>query len=904
MVAMAVLDLNLHSQRAQNAKLAGYVRGIWVTLLIALSVALVIGGLAMLVLNIAAGWFIFSLAVLPAMYVEWYNGELKNLPVDSSSTSVDGWLEGDILARLPDNATPKQVANIVGGVRSGMFFAVRFGITAGFLDNIASDDPKEMADVWSTAYELRQQTGSPVIHGGILIYALLKTFPAHEAVLAQMHLDIEHLVDGIKWYDQINRLVSEQSRPKKTGGIARDWSFGYIPLLKRFAINLSESANNTFTVKLDEHQQVLNQMIETLGSKGRQNVALVGGVGAGKTTILRSFAQRLLDGSEKIPSTLRFRQVFLLDSSALISAAPGRGELEGLILRVLNEAYTAKNIIICLDNAQLFFEEGVGSVDLTNVLLPILEAGNLRIIMTMDEQKLLQIGRRNPGLINALNKIMVSPANQAETIKVMQNKIIMTEYQRNVTYTYQALNEIYRLSERYIHDLEMPGRAINLMETAAGYASNKLVTQNSVQEAIEKTLDVKVGVANVESEREVLLNLEDRIHERMINQTKAVRAVADALRRARAGVRDQDRPIGTFLFLGPTGVGKTELAKALADVYFGGEDRIIRLDMNEYVTNEDVARLIADGADDPNSLTARAMKQPFSVVLLDEIEKAHPNVLTTLLQLLDEGILRDIRNREVSFRDAIVIATSNAGSDRIREYIERGYQLDQFEKQFTDELINSNQFKPEFLNRFDEITVFRPLNKPELIQVVDLMLAGINKTLSYQKISVNVAEDAKLFLVDKGYDPRLGARPMRRVVQRAVENTVAKKMLGGKVTPGSTIDISLEEVEKILGAEVEANAMIEESKTASNTAGINDVRQPYLGGSNSTNLDFAVLPNDEARGKQWRLPQDYSFGSGDIGWLVCLWPWRLFSRLESMLVYQQLKQLLTQLAWWHKPPRH
>jgi ATP-dependent Clp protease ATP-binding subunit ClpC len=332
-----------------------------------------------------------------------------------------------------------------------------------------------------------------------------------------------------------------------------------------------------------------------------------------------------------------------------------------------------------------------------------------------------------------------------------------------------------------------------------------------VQRAIEQTMNIKVGVASGEQERDKLLHLEELIHQRMINQTRAVGVVSDALRRARAGVRNENRPIGTFLFLGPTGVGKTELAKALADVYFGGEDRMIRLDLNEYVRPDDVSRLIADGADDPSSLTAQAMKQPFSVVLLDEIEKAHPQVLTTLLQLLDEGILRDIKNREVSFRDAIIIATSNAGADRIREYIERGYQLEQFEKRFIDELINTNQFRPEFLNRFDEIVTFRPLSKEELVQVIDLILAGINKTLALQKISVSVAQDAKLFLVDQGYDPRLGARPMRRIVQRAVENTVAKQMLSGSVAPGSVIEISLAQVQQILGTEQQANQIASDS---------------------------------------------------------------------------------------------
>ena len=222
--------------------------------------------------------------------------------------------------------------------------------------------------------------------------------------------------------------------------------------------------------------------------------------------------------------------------------------------------------------------------------------------------------------------------------------------------------------------------------------------------------------------------------------------------------------------------------------------------MNEYVSATDVERLIADGATNPNSLTAQIRKQPFSVVLLDEIEKAHPSVIDTLLQMLDEGVLRDSSNREVSFRDAIVIATSNAGADRIREYIDRGYDITQFEDKIVDELISSKHFKPEFLNRFDEIVVFRPLDKSELLQVLNLILNGVNQTLENQKITVNVDDDAKIYLVEKGYDPRLGARPMRRIVQKAVESTIAKKMLSGEAAPGSEINITLEQVQSALEA--------------------------------------------------------------------------------------------------------
>ncbi len=804
---MENLEFHYGSIRAQKARISVQLSGIWRRLLPVMAVLLFLSGATLVVLGMPFGWFVIGLAGIPMMIKQWYEHELHHLSSPRTVDSLDDIISGDILGQLPKNPTPHDIATAVGRVTSGQFMGARFGITPTVLQDIAAKDAAITPTVWKNALALQKTTGLEHLTGSILSVALMQTLPEYQGILAHMQLDEDDLVKGILWQQHLRELVDRHTKPRRTGGIARDWSFGYIPLLTRFGQNISEqlSRGGMIATDLEAHAKALDQMLQTFGTQGRQNVALIGNAGVGKTTLVHAFADRILDATAKIPEALKFRQVFILDSSALIAAAPGRGELENLVMQVLGEAYTAKNIIICLDNAQLFFEEGVGSVDLTNVLLPIIEAGRLRLILTMDEQRFLKISQRNPGLANALNRVTVGEATQDETMAAMQDQLILTEYQRKVTYMYQALKEAYRLSQRYVYDLSMPGRAIKLLESAASYADQGFVTMNSVQKAIEQTMDVKVGVASGKDEREKLLNLESLIHKRMINQVRAVNVVSDALRRARAGVRNQNRPIGTFLFLGPTGVGKTELAKALAEVYFGGEDRLIRLDLNEYVRSEDVARLIADGADDPASLTAQVMKQPFSVILLDEIEKAHPNVLTTLLQLLDEGILRDIKNREVSFRDAIVIATSNAGADRIREYIERGYQIEQFEPQFIDELINSNQFKPEFLNRFDEIVTFRPLGKDELVQVIDLIIAGINKTLALQKVSVAVDQDAKVYLVEKGYDPRLGARPMRRIVQRTVENTIAKQMLAGTVTPGSAVTITLDQVKSVLDMADQAN---------------------------------------------------------------------------------------------------
>lgn len=808
---MEDLRLDYKSARSEKARIGVKIDKAIVIFLQILTLSLVFGGFALIFWKNPIGWAIVGISAIPVMIVEWYNGELKSLKVVGKPRTIDDVLSGDILGRLDRRPTPQEVAAIVNQVPGGQFMAARFGIGAGFLQNLTSNNDADMQTVWQEAWRLRVQTGSEKINSVILTAALIKNAPNYQSLLSHLQLDDSDLVRGIEWYDHLIKLIEKHSAPKRTGGVARDWSFGWTPLLNRFGQNISlqMSGGETLLTKLESHDDLLNQLIEIFSKNGRQNAVLVGQPGVGKTQIVRALASRLMDASASVPSGLKFRQIFILDASSIIAAASGRGELERLVPQILIEAYRAKNIIICLDNAQLFFEDNIGSIDISNVLLPILEAGNLRMILTMDEQEYLKICNRMPQIANSINRLSVAPATRDQTIAVMQEQSIVTEFRNGVTYMYQSLSEAYRLGERYIHDLAMPGKALKLFESAANYSENGLVTARSVQQAIEKTLNVKIGVASSDNEREKLLNLESLIHERMINQSRAVSVVSDALRRARAGVRNQNRPIGAFLFLGPTGVGKTELAKALAAVYFDGEDHIIRVDMNEYVRSEDVARLIADGVNNLNSLTASVMKQPFSVILLDEIEKAHPNVLLTLLQMLDEGVLRDEKNREISFKDAIIIATSNAGADRIREYIERGYDIERFEDQIVNNLIDSGQFRPEFLNRFDEIVIFRPLNKEELVKVVDLMIASVNKTLSQQKISVEVANDAKSYLVEVGYDPRLGARPMRRIVQKTVENMVAKQVLSGEVESGSVIEISLDQVKSVVGLRDNAQQIIE-----------------------------------------------------------------------------------------------
>lgn len=798
--------LNLSSRRAKQAR-----TGVWlggtasqVSLYIAI-VTVILGGVTLIMLGSSIGWAVAGLSG-PLWMVLRYGIFIRTVP--PAKGGVDALLDPYILARITDTTTPKQLTDIVAKTHGGTFFGARFLIYFELVRDGVPDNATEMSRVWQLAEELRLRHGFDELNGAVIIVALLHMTEGIDGYLAHLGLDKTDLDKGLEWYMHIEAVIAEHAKRRPKGGIGRDWAFGYTPLLERLGLNISEhiTYGGDLNRDLPSRDQLVRHITQTLSQGGRRNIALVGQLGSGKTKLIYNLAEKLLEADPSVPKELHFHQVVALDPATLMARARGRGELEELVQRLCYEALRAKNVILFLDDAQLFFEEGTGSVDLTNILLPVLDGGALRLILAMDEQRWTRISQQNPALTQHMNRVMVPPADEAETMLILENQLFMYEHQHKVNYTYQALQAAYRLSARFMSEQAMPGKALKLLEAAGGYADQKLVTKQSVEQAIEQTQGVKVGTADTSQERDTLLNLEALIHERMINQSRAVKVVSDALRRARAGVRNTTRPIGTFLFLGPTGVGKTELAKSVAAVFFKNEENLIRLDLNEYVRSEDVSRLIADAAQDQHSLTAQIARQPFSVVLLDEIEKAHPEVLNTLLQVLDEGILRDINNREVSFRDAVIIATSNAGADRIREHIEAGEQLEQFEQQFTDELVSSNTFRPEFLNRFDDIVLFRPLNTDELLQVIDLILRGVNKTLADQKLVVAVDEDAKRLLVEAGYDPRLGARPMRRIVQRTVENIVANQVLAQQAMPGSTIQVSKDMVAQMLGQSASTTA--------------------------------------------------------------------------------------------------
>lgn len=759
-----------------------------------LSVALLVSGIGMLVLGYSFGLLIAAPAFWLAMIVVWDEKYLHKLPIVANTDHPQDLLEWRILSGIKSaKPTSKEIWQIIRSHNQVRFFQLRYGMPLDILDQMyLIAEEIDMNKVWEQAMAYRIKAGTTPLSAGSLFMALFKNTPGSQELMDNMNVTIEELEDGVDWVAHIKRTLWAYNNRENSGGIARDWGYGYTPILNRVAHNISLEVQGAGLLFRDikAHTDLLNRIIQVLSQAGKSNIALVGEPGVGKTTAVYGVANKLIEGKDP---ALQYHQIFELNAATLLSQARERGQLEELILRVVGEAHHARNIILFLDEAQLFLQEGTGSVDLTNILLPLIQRSNVRFIMAMTPNHWQKLTLENQALAGILNYQKVPPTQQDDTFRVMEDQTLIIENKYNVLLTYQALREAYHLADHYISEQSFPGKALKILEDAAVTAGPKnLVTPQIVQQTMEQSKGIKVQAATLD-EGAKLLNLEDELHEQMINQFPAVKAVANALRRARAGVRNKERPIGTFLFLGPTGVGKTQLAKALADVYFGGKDQIVRLDMNEFVQSSDVAKLI----DASGVLMSGIRQQPFSVVLLDEIEKAHPDVVNAFLQLLDEGRMSDSAGKVVSFRDAIIIATSNAGAEKVRQHIESGQEVEQFQEQFLDELVSDGLFKPEFLNRFDEMAVFRPLKEDELLQVVTLMINEVNKNLSKQKLSVQLDDTAKKWLVQRGIDPRLGARPMRRMVTKYVEDIVALQVLGGTANPGSVLTLTVEDFEKV-----------------------------------------------------------------------------------------------------------
>ena len=777
--------INPRASRARQAHLSRTIGKTGYMILLALAGLAAIAGLA---LGFTAGWRYTVLLAAPGLlcYLPaiWWKRQLSVLP--AAGNDLNGRLSVDVLARLTPQTPqqPQAIWEAISGHWQAGFFLRHLLMDQGMVGPQLGTDPAELGRALELATRLADNNGSPVIELGFVVAGLMLAAPGFQQLLVQLKAQPADVEAIANWLGR--GLAEERESGRDFGGIGRDWAFGFTPLLDRFGENISLSIANhgAHFGWLTKSDGVL--AIEAAFNNRAAAVVLIGVDGIGKSQSVYALAQRLIEGNTA-PS-LAYHQIIGLNATNITSHAQKPGELEQIMLSLCNEAARAGHVILFLDDAQLFFNDGPGSFDASQILLSIIQARSVPIILALSPSDYQRLKTKNQSLAGQLTPVVLQELPEDGVMRILEDTAISLERRHQILVSYEALHEAYRLSGRYEQDEAYPGKAIKLLEQAVTHSENSAVTAASVQRAIEQTRGVKAESA-APVEADALLHLEDNIHKRMINQTHAVSAVSNALRRARAGVTNPRRPIGSFLFLGPTGVGKTELAKSVAATYFGSESAMIRLDMSEYQQPDDVQRLLSTGEADTASLLMSVRQQPFAVVLLDEIEKAHPNILNLLLQLLDEGQLTDMSGRSASFKDCVIIATSNAGAGTIRDHISRGEALENFSEQITDELINSGQFKPELVNRFDEMVLFRPLKPEELAQVVQLMVGEVNETLASQNIALELTPAAIQKIVEQGNDPRLGARPMRRVLQRAVEDTVAQKILRGEAKPGDKVTL-------------------------------------------------------------------------------------------------------------------
>ncbi len=632
------------------------------------------------------------------------------------------------------------------------------------------------------------------------------------------------------------------------------------PLVDQLATDLTQLAEEGKLDPIVGRDKEIERVIQVLSRRTKNNPALIGEPGVGKTAIIEGLAQRIVAG--QTPGPLLDKRLLQLDVGSLVAGTMYRGQFEERLKRVIDELKSSESILF-IDEVHMLVGAGSAgsSVDAANILKPALARGELQCIgaTTLDEYR--KHIESDAALERRFQPIMVDEPTIEETIEILRGIRVPYEEHHDLKITDDAIDAAAHLSARYVPDRFLPDKAIDLIDESAArvrmYKSPESIRVRQGQEELDEARDkleeeafseeeseesLRGRVTELESflenvrshwdeqgqaqvtaediaemvamwtgipvmriageESERLLEMEKELHKRIVGQDEAIESISKAVRRARAGLKDPRRPVGSFIFLGPTGVGKTELTKVLAEFLFGSEDSLIQLDMSEFMERHSVARLVGAppgyvGYEDAGQLTEGIRRRPYSIVVFDEIEKAHPEAFNMLLQIMEEGHLSDARGRMVDFRNAIIIMTSNVGAEVIKRGSQLGFELPHGSEQAENEayeemrkkLMDSlrRTFRPEFLNRVDAVIVFRALSKEEITEIVELLLVRVSERVAEQNISIEVTQAAKEYLAEEGFDPEYGARPLRRVIQNQIEDALSDGLLGGDFAPGSTV---------------------------------------------------------------------------------------------------------------------
>ncbi len=608
-------------------------------------------------------------------------------------------------------------------------------------------------------------------------------------ILADLAVDDTKLRNVVAWISMSQGRTRSyqkwrrQARFRSKGGMNRAFTAIATPMLDQFSHDLTQLARTGSLNHCIGRDQQFEELFRVFES-GRANPLLVGLPGVGKSSIVDGLAYRMV--ADDVPTVLQDKRLVSLSVASLAGNAGRQGELEQRFTIILNEVARSGNIVLFIDNIQNLMgltTEGGSKLDLAEMLAQSLGHQNFLCIATTnpaDEHRYVE----QSSLQSVLQRVPVNEVDTNGAIQIVEGKVGPVEYKEGVLFSYDAIEKAVTLSQRYIHDRYLPEKAVSLTEEAAVYVRKTrgkggLVTGEDVGAIVSERTSIPVTQVT-EAETEKLLHLEDKIHERVVGQDEAVKAVSSALRRARAELRDAKRPIANFLFLGPTGVGKTELAKAVAEVYFGNEKSMIRLDMSEYQVQSSLGRLIGTPGGDGGFLTEAVRKNPFTLLLLDELEKAHPDILNVFLQVMDDGRLTDSTGRTIDFTNVILIATSNAGTSTIQAGILANETLENIKQRLVSQEL-AKYFRPEFLNRFDGIIVFKPLDFEQVIAITKLMLGQLGGILKEKGVHLRVSDAAVMELAQKGFDPQFGARPLRRALQEHVDNALANALLTGQL---------------------------------------------------------------------------------------------------------------------------